>query len=84
MFNNDKLYILRANVLGVEKGPIPVSTIFNNVKKVDAVFKRQSDSATIILSGKKLVFDSYRIFSSFLVKTLYSHVVKPLVDLNEQ
>jgi len=58
MFNNDKLYILRANVLGVEKGPIPVSTIFNNVKKVDAVFKRQSDSATIILSGK-----NYFVFS---------------------
>ena len=68
MFNNDKLYILRANVLGVEKGPIPVSTIFNNVKKVDAVFKRQTDRATVILSGKRLVFDFYRVVVLFWLR----------------
>ena len=55
MFNRDKLYILKANTLGIEKGPIHVSTLFKGVQKVDAAFKRQTDGATIVLSGKRLV-----------------------------
>ena len=59
MFNGEKLYILKAGILGVEKGPIHVSSVFKGVEKVDAVFKRQTDSSTVIFSGKKLVFTFY-------------------------
>ena len=46
VFNNDKLYILKNNMLEV-KGPVPVSSVFRGVQKVDAAFTRHNGKITL-------------------------------------
>ena len=46
VFNDDKLYILKRNMRHV-KGPVPVSSVFKGVQKVDAAFIRHNGKITL-------------------------------------
>ena len=56
IINKNVIYILNRESHGVSQGPINVNQYFATLNDVDAVFRRQRDSALVFFHGDKWVF----------------------------
>ena len=53
IINKNVIYILNRESHGVSQGPINVNQYFATLNDVDAVFRRQRDSALVFFHGDK-------------------------------